>query len=155
MIDIRIDVEVPEEVLAALESDAHSCLAVLKESERELSVVIVSDEQMRPLNQHWRGKDKATDVLSFPQGPGPVLGDIVISIDTARVQALERSHPLATEMRVLLVHGLCHLRGHDHEEPGDALVMQEAEQVLLRHLTAAGEAVPAGLVLAASSDPAS
>ena len=154
MIDVRVDVEVDSALVIGLECDAARCLGFLDESDRELSVVLVSDAQMRPLNRSWRGKDKTTDVLSFPQGPGPVLGDIVISIETANSQARERSHSLATELRVLLVHGLCHLRGYDHEASDEAAAMRDAEQVLLRHLTAAGEAVPAGLVLTATTGPA-
>jgi probable rRNA maturation factor len=84
-----------------------------------LTVALVGDRRMRTLNRTWRGKDAATDVLSFPAGadPGPArhLGDLVISRDTAARQAKAEGHSLATEMRVLALHGLLHLLGYDHE----------------------------------------
>jgi probable rRNA maturation factor len=85
-----------------------------------LTVCLVGDATMRRLNLRWRGKDRTTDVLSFPGGgPDPSgghhLGDVVISIPTAARQAAEVGHSLAREVRVLLVHGVLHLLGHDHE----------------------------------------
>jgi rRNA maturation RNase YbeY len=105
--------------------------------EAELSVVLVSDAEMRKLNRRWRGKDRPTDVLSFSQveGPGPapsgLLGDVVISVDTARRQAAERAAPLGREGERLLVHGLLHLLGYDHERsPAEARRMQRRERTL-------------------------
>ena len=88
------------------------------------TLVLVGDERMRTLNRRFRGFDCATDVLSFPAHNGDFptenedtdyLGDIVISVDTARRQARRRGSTLPRELRVLAVHGLLHLLGHDHE----------------------------------------
>jgi len=94
-----------------------------------VSLSLVGDGEMRRLNRLWRGKDRTTDVISFPFGPGPFLGDVVISLDTARRQA--RRWPLSVELRRLLAHGMCHCQGHDHEKPADAARMAAAERRLL------------------------
>lgn len=125
------DVRYPSRTLKA---DAVRLLAELGRPRAELSVLLCDDEFIRGLNAQWRQKDVPTDVLSFPMGDEQVLGDIVVSLDTARRQAEERGHDLHTELRVLLVHGLLHLLGHDHELPGQDASMAEAEDTLLRAL---------------------
>ena len=97
----------------------------------ELSVLLCDDLLIRRLNREHRSKDKATDVLSFPQanfrapevaGAGEslaLLGDVVISLDTAQRQADARSRTLIEEVRFLLAHGVLHLVGHDHQNPID------------------------------------
>lgn len=99
-----------------------------------VSVVLCDDPFIRPLNQQWREKDAATDVLSFPQdGPGGrVLGDIVVSVQTAQRQALELGHTLDEELCVLLAHGLAHLLGHDHNTEKEARSMAAVEGQLLK-----------------------
>lgn len=104
----------------------------------ELSLSLVDDRAIRRLNRTWRDKDKATDVLSFPAGeqprgtPGPrPLGDVVISLDTAKRQAKEYGRTLESEMARYLAHGLLHLLGHDHERPRDAKRMAALEEELL------------------------
>lgn len=141
-----------------LESSARSVLAQLELEEAELSVVLCSDEVIRRLNQQWRNHDEPTDVLSFPQDGGegspafafgpPVLGDVVISLDTARRQAAELGHDVTTELAVLLVHGVLHLQGHDHHEAEARSRMQHVEKELLRSLGHDGE----GLVGRAGAD---
>lgn len=122
-----------------LEADARALLAAAKLDPCELSLVICSDAVIRPLNATWRLVDAATDVLSFPQDDPVVIGDLVISVDTAQRQADERGHDLGTELRVLLVHGLLHLLGYDHETGHDDLVeMAEAERRLMDRLGWAG-----------------
>lgn len=109
----------------------------------EVSVAIVSDLRMRTLNRVFRGQDHATDVLSFPTTadaaevwPGPAaaghdtLGDIVIALGVAERQAREAAHPLRVELRILALHGLLHLLGHDHAE--DTGQMARLEQRLRR-----------------------
>ncbi|XP_023155959.1 endoribonuclease YBEY, chloroplastic isoform X3 [Zea mays] len=87
----------------------------------EVSVLLCDDDFIRKLNKEWRDEDHATDVLSMSQHipeldiPILQLGDIVISVDTARRQAEERGHTLVDEIRILMVHGLLHLLGFDHE----------------------------------------
>ncbi len=81
--------------------------------------LVTGDEELRRLNREFRGKDEATDVLSFPSAsPGGALGDIAISADRAALQAAQYGHDIATEIRVLMLHGLLHLLGHDHERDG-------------------------------------
>ena len=96
---------------------------------------------MRELNRDYRGKDRPTDVLSFSQLEGepmqpeeeePVaLGDIVISIDTAKRQAAEKGHSLSDELDLLVVHGMLHLLGYDDETDEQAEVMREHEICIL------------------------
>src|SRR5689334_7452427 len=84
----------------------------------EVHVLITSNARMRRLNRDFRGKDKSTDVLSFPaeqNGKSKLAGDIAISKDIARTNAKALGHSLETEVKVLLLHGLLHLAGHDHE----------------------------------------
>jgi probable rRNA maturation factor len=89
----------------------------------EVSIAIVDDDAMRNLNRKFRKKNKTTDVLTFPaddsdadpNATGRPLGDIVISIDQARRQATDQKHSLATEVRYLILHGILHALGYDHE----------------------------------------
>lgn len=107
--------------------------------ELEVGITFVHDLEMRALNRAWRAKDASTDVLSFAAQDGEllpgvehVLGDIVISVDTARRQARELGHPLEVEVAVLVAHGLCHLAGLDHERDDASARRQAAcEQTLL------------------------
>jgi rRNA maturation RNase YbeY len=109
----------------------------------ELSVVLVDDRRMRRLNREYRGRDRSTDVLSFAQQEGPagapagLLGDVVISVPATRRQARERGVPLADEGDRLLVHGVLHLLGYDHEgSTAEARRMQRRERALLGLLRA-------------------
>lgn len=100
----------------------------------ELSIVLCDDAFIHELNRRWRGVDAPTDVLSFPMESEELLGDLVISLPTARRQAEELGHPEAAELRVLLVHGFLHLCGYDHHEDDEAAEMREAEARLLREV---------------------
>jgi probable rRNA maturation factor len=80
----------------------------------EVSIALIDDEAMTGLNRKFRKKNKTTDVLTFP-GDDRFLGDIVISIDQARRQAATEKHSLATEVRYLILHGILHALGFDHE----------------------------------------
>ena len=121
---------------------ARRCLRALALDDAELSLVLVSDPVMHELNRTWRGKNRPTDVLAFAQreggaAPAGLLGDVVISVDTARRQAAELGHSLAAEGERLLVHGLLHLLGYDHERSTpEARRMQRKERALLRALEA-------------------
>ncbi len=114
----------------------------------ELSVLLCNDARIHDLNKQWRGKDGPTDVLSFPQDDDQYLGDVVISIDTASRAATRLGHDVATEVRVLLVHGLCHLLGHDHGTADDTAAMRALEARLLGVLGC----VNAGLVERADAE---
>jgi len=118
---------------------ANRALEVLGLSKVELSIVLVSDAQIKRLNKLYRNKDKPTDVLSFPIGEKVedwlILGDIVISVDTARRQAQELGYSLEEELKRLLVHGLVHLLGYDHELEGEEeKKFFELEEFVLREL---------------------
>lgn len=80
-----------------------------------VSIAFVDDATMAELNRRYRRKNRTTDVLTFDSGEPGVLGDIVISVDQARRQARDEKHSLPTEIRYLLVHGILHSLGYDHE----------------------------------------
>src|SRR5256885_1791588 len=95
-------------------------LAAIRSESRDVSIVFVSDTAIRRLNQQFRKKDYATDVLSFPNEAEPFedktsLGEIVISVDRAVVQAKENGLSFTNEIEQLVLHGLLHLCGYDHE----------------------------------------
>jgi probable rRNA maturation factor len=92
----------------------------------DVCVAIVSDRRMKALNRQFRGKDYATDVLSFPSEERGFLGDIVIASGVAARQAREAGHSLATELKVLSLHGLLHLIGYDHESDDGRMARAEA-----------------------------
>ena len=92
----------------------------------DLSVAVVSDRRMRALNRQFRGRDKVTDVLSFPAETRGFLGDVVIAGGLAMKQARAAGHPVQTELRVLALHGLLHLLGYDHESDGGTMARVEA-----------------------------
>jgi probable rRNA maturation factor len=109
----------------------------------EVSVVITDDDRVRELNARYRGIDAPTDVLSFgldddaafpsPPGSARQLGEIVISYPTAAQQAADSGHTVADELAHLLVHGLLHLLGYDHERPSEGRVMRAREESALGH----------------------
>lgn len=107
----------------------------LDRSSAELSILVTDDDEIRSLNSAYRNMDKATDVLSFSQTEGEempgdeeLLGDIVISVETAARQAMEFGHSVDEEMKRLLVHGVFHLLGYDHEKgEAEAADMREKE----------------------------
>lgn len=130
----------------AVARDAAALLTAVELADAELSFVLCSDAHIQALNRQWRGKDAPTDVLSFPQEDEDVLGDLVISVPTAARQAQERGTPLQTELRVLMVHGLLHLLGYDHETSDEDLAeMAEAEGRVLRRLGWVGEGLIAAV----------
>ncbi len=127
-----------ERIVESLVSDGQTLLVAAALPDAELSVVLCDDDFIAVLNRDYRGKDAPTDVLSFPQGDElsgeVVLGDAIISLPTAARQAAERGHTVMQELRVLLVHGLMHLLGHDHMTPAQAAEMQAGEHKLLAAL---------------------
>ena len=93
---------------------ATKALAAIGESESSATIAFVSDKKIRELNRQFRGLDKATDVLSFPSD-GSDLGDIAVSVETAAAQAKENGLKFDEEIAQLILHGLLHLSGYDHE----------------------------------------
>ena len=119
----------------ALKATMRTLLEAVDEADSTISVTLVNDQAIREINREHRGKDKPTDVLSFPLEPEPfsqerLLGDIVISIDTARRQAADYDAPVQREIYRLLIHGLLHVLGHDHMEPDERSVMEREERRL-------------------------
>ena len=108
----------------------------------EISVLFTDDKFIRSLNNKYRGIDKPTDVLSFNLQEGAfktpevesdkLLGDIIISVETAQRQADALNHSMEKELTVLLIHGLLHLTGYDHEKGKDYKVMREKESEILK-----------------------
>lgn len=137
-----------EDLARPLAALARTFMQRLELTNCELSLSLVGDRAIRRLNRTWRKKDKATDVLSFPAGelpkgtPGPKqLGDVVISLDTAKRQAKEYARTLEQEVARYLAHGLLHLLGHDHETVRDARKMAALEEKLLGESGMVGDAV--------------
>ena len=125
---------------------AHSRHAALAESDVEVSVRLTSDEEVRALNAEWRGKDKPTNVLSFPMAAeaelatAHLLGDIVLAHGVCSREAEEKGVTVETHAAHLMVHGMLHLLGYDHETSDeDAEEMEEAER---RALASIGIADP-------------
>jgi probable rRNA maturation factor len=116
-------------------------LAALGLDAAELSVLLVDDVRIQHLNRLHREKDRPTDVLAFPLDETPpdgaprLLGDIVISLETALRQARSRKRTLLPEVRFLLAHGLLHLLGHDHGNPREKRRMDSATRRLVRQVT--------------------
>lgn len=122
-----------------LQKRAHAILSAIGHARSELSVALVDDEAIAGLNAQWRDKPRPTDVLSFSlmEGDfanhrGGLLGDVVISVETAAAQAAERRRGLDERVERLLVHGVLHLVGFDHEDDDDARVMAAEERRVWR-----------------------
>jgi probable rRNA maturation factor len=103
---------------------ARAMLEAVQLADSELSILLTGDDQIQKLNRIYRKKNSPTDVLAFAQREGPhgeragrLLGDVVVSVPTARRQATARGRGLAAELTMLLAHGLLHLLGWDHDTP--------------------------------------
>lgn len=125
--------------LARLRSRAGRALRALGHGRSEVSLSLVDDDEIAELNRIWHGKKGPTDVLSFSlfegehrEYRGRMLGDIVIGLATAQRQARRRHRSIDDEVARLLVHGLLHLLGHDHERPVAARLMRSEERRLWR-----------------------
>jgi probable rRNA maturation factor len=123
--------------IVLLKKRATAIMRALKHAKSELSIGLIDDAEIRELNRTYRDKDRATDVLSFSLVDGDhagfrgqMLGDVVISMDTAARQARERHKSLNEEVSRLLIHGVLHLLGHDHEEADEYRVMRAEERRL-------------------------
>lgn len=123
---------------------AERMLRALGIADAELSVVLTDDAHIETLNRKHRRKAKPTDVLAFPmdRGPAPasaprLLGDVVVSLDTARRQAREHRHSLVAEVTHLLAHGLLHLLGYDHRTDAEERRMNAGVARLVRSSSAA------------------
>jgi probable rRNA maturation factor len=105
-----------------------------------ITILITTDQQIHQLNRDFRGVDTPTDVLAFPAGhrdpeDGTIyLGDVIISHPRASHQARQRGHPVIKEIQLLIIHGILHLLGYDHEDPEGKEQMWERQEFLLDQL---------------------
>ena len=131
---------------ARLERSAWAILAAVGEPSAELSILFVGDQRMRSLNRRYRGKDRTTDVLAFaireatvphvPSFAPTMLGDVVIAVPEAARQAKQGQRSLDEELMVLLIHGILHLCGYDHERSEkEARRMHRRERMILQALS--------------------
>lgn len=123
---------------------AQQCVAL----QGEVTVMLTDDKGIRSLNRRFRGKNKPTDILSFPAADTQlgIAGDLAISVETAARQAAAEGHPLRIELRILILHGVLHLAGYDHEADSGQMATLECD--LRRKLR-----LPQGLIERATSTP--
>lgn len=126
-------------VESALADAAEAVARRLDLKDAEAAVALSSDERVRALNLAYRGKDKPTNVLSFPAGehvagPRRYLGDIILAAETVAAEAEAEGKPCRHHLQHLVVHGLLHLLGYDHEDDRDAQVMEQLEIEILGQL---------------------
>lgn len=134
--EITLNDFISQTLNAALKlADGHETSAV------EVSVLLTDDAHQQVLNQHWRGKDKSTNVLSFPAdetepfpGEALLLGDISLAYETVALEAQDQQKSFSDHLRHLLVHGLLHLLGYDHEDNQQAHDMETLEVEILKTL---------------------
>ncbi len=109
-----------------------------KSAQGKINLVLTSDKNIRKLNKKYRGQDKPTDILSFnlekPSHHRVVYGEIYISVETSKRQAMEYETTMGEEFLRLICHGLLHLLGYDHVKAGDRRKMKEREKHLLKNL---------------------
>ncbi|MET3560079.1 putative rRNA maturation factor [Bartonella japonica] len=113
----------------------------LENAASEISLLFTDDEHMTQINAQWRGKNKPTNVLSFPafplkagDPPGPMLGDIIIARETVILEARKEGKPFQDHLTHIIVHGLLHLLGYNHETHDEALQMEGLEREILQQL---------------------
>lgn len=141
-VDIQADVVIPDQIDKVLKTTISITLEQHAAPAVAVTLLLTDDTRMRQLNQDFRGKNKPTDVLSFPAGDSspairdmlPYLGDIAISMPVARNQARASGHTLIAELQLLAVHGVLHLLGYDHVLPEDKVRMWSAQEEMLNLL---------------------
>jgi probable rRNA maturation factor len=142
MIEIQVRDPKTDPTLATLvESAAQAALNHEEQPENvDLSIVLSDDDEIRSLNRQFRDVDAPTDVLSFPseevdpESGALYLGDIIVSLPRAAIQAAEGNHPLSAELQLLTVHGVLHLLGYDHADEGEKAEMWAVQAEILKGL---------------------
>jgi len=139
IIDIRPDIQ--HEVEEILRKSAERTLIEEGCEECEVSVLLTDDSEIHNLNAAYRDVDSPTDVLAFAMREGDdgdpddkILGDVVISIDTAERQTKEYKHSIEAELSLLVIHGILHLLGYDHAEGDEADIMQKKQKEIIETL---------------------
>jgi len=140
IIDIRPEIHKPK-IEDALEKAAERTLAIEKSEDCEVSILLTDDDEIQKLNATYREVDAPTDVLAFAMREGTdgdlnseILGDVVISIQTAKRQAEEYRHSIEAELSLLVIHGILHLLGYDHAEKDETQIMQEKQKEIIYSL---------------------
>lgn len=123
-----------EEIVRRAVAAAAAHPEVKPPADAELSVALADDAEVQKLNRDYRGKDKPTNVLSFPATHGPMLGDVIIAYETLVKEAAEEEIAAGDHLTHLTVHGLLHLLGHDHETEAEAVTMERLETEVLASL---------------------
>ncbi len=142
MIDIRNNTTHSEFDFSIIHRAAFLTLATHKSEGYELSILLTNDEHITELNREYRNIGSPTDVLAFPMSlnddnsliDSKILGDVVISLETAERQANIDKHPLEDEIAFLTVHGILHLLGYDHHTPEDARKMFSKQTAILQKM---------------------
>ncbi|OCL25215.1 rRNA maturation RNase YbeY [Orenia metallireducens] len=132
--NLQDNLEVEEDIIDVIEQVVNVVLKRESDLAKEVSVALVDDNYIHGLNHRYRGKDQPTDVLSFPQDDNLLLGDIIISLETAQRQAEEYNHSFAREIGFLTVHGMLHLLGYDHYGKEERIIMRKKEEEILVEL---------------------
>ncbi|PQA88385.1 rRNA maturation RNase YbeY [Hyphococcus luteus] len=137
MIESLVEDEGWFEALPGLEGLVGDCLSAAASAEpaldREIALLFCDDAAIMELNSRFRGKDRPTNVLSFPSGQEKgFLGDIAIARETCLAEAADKNIPLRDHAAHLIIHGMLHLIGYDHETEGEAAVMERREAEILR-----------------------
>jgi probable rRNA maturation factor len=129
-IELQNTGQLSDETLRRLEPWLQEMVGTLAPDARTLAIRLTGDEELQKLNRDFRGVDRTTDILSFPGTETPEgrhLGDIVISVPTARLQSAEYDHHLLRELKILLLHGVIHCLGYDHESDDGEMDKMEAD----------------------------
>src|ERR1700683_660773 len=125
----------PRVVKSLIRRAVNEAAAAVSTSGAELAIVLTNDSAIRLLNRDWRGKDAATNVLSFPaqngSGEPPLIGDIVLAYETIAREARDEGKPFAHHVAHLTVHGFLHLNGYDHQRRKDAEEMERLQRKIL------------------------
>lgn len=142
-IDIQSTNRYPTAYMRAVATAANAAMTHESISDgAAVTLLLTDDDYLRQLNLQYRGEDRATDVLSFPGGdpiPGAedlleYLGDIAISVETAKAQAAAKGHEATAELQLLAVHGVLHLAGYDHDDEEGKAAMWAAQEAILGRL---------------------
>ncbi|MCR9195859.1 MAG: rRNA maturation RNase YbeY [Hyphomonas sp.] len=138
-LDLRIADAAWTDAVAEISTICQTALdagAAQKRASGEVSLLLTDDAEIQALNRDWRGKDKPTDVLSFPASEldAPFLGDIAVSLGVTRQDAAAKKIGLDQHLSHLLIHGLMHLLGHDHKDDTEAAEMESLEIAALASL---------------------
>jgi len=129
---IQHGVKKANELTEKIEKIALCVLEYLYKGEGEINIVLTNDEVIRELNRQFRNIDRPTDVLSFAYNEGELLGEVIISLQTVESQSMQYGNSFQRELEFVLIHGVLHILGYDHETGEDAKVMFDLQKLLLR-----------------------